>query len=357
MSLSRPLLAVMATLAVLAAVPATGSATSSTGSASADVRVNADKAQKAIKRMMRAARAGDGAAVVRQLRVARSQAAAASRKARAMTKGDDSVAAAQALTLAGTTYEELIAAITKLVDEITGRAQESLAQAIKPSIAGQQTIIGTLASLLDDVPSSIQQILASIVTGLAVGDADEVVNMDTAIDGGSLPTSIADIVAQALGLATQSIDKAFAGITSIVPLLPPAVQGPLWSILGTVTGSLGTIVPSALSTVTALVDTILSSLPFAASGKAGGGLTGIFGGLLDGILGGGQAALPGNTGDTLRTLLGRLFRPGSGTGTGTTTGSTALAPSSYGRTIAKIMKLIEGVLADVLDRRAAAPAG
>ena len=108
MSHSRRFAATMASLVALLAVPAGASAKVSSASHADSVATHVVKAQKAIKRMDRAAGAGSTAGVLRQLRTARAQTAAASREARAMAAGSDSVAAAQALTLAGTSYEQLI---------------------------------------------------------------------------------------------------------------------------------------------------------------------------------------------------------------------------------------------------------
>lgn len=333
MSHSRRLVAMMATLAALLVVPAGASAGVSSASHAASVRTHVVKAQKAIERMNRAAGGGSAVRVLGQLRTARAQAAAASREARAMAAGSDSVAAAQALTLAGTTYEQLISAITQLVDQVTGQAQAAVAQAIKPSLAGQHQVIGVLASLLDDMPASIRPILASIVTGLAVGDADEVVNMDSAIGGGALAANITPIVKQALAMATQFIDMAFTAIKGIVPMLPAPAQGPMTQVLNMGTQTSGTMTPTALSAVTGFIDTILGALPFIHGSAGSGGLTNVFGGLLGGVTGTGQGALPGDAGTILSKLLGELFGGGSTSG-----------PGATGGLIGRIMELINSIL-------------
>ena len=70
MSSSRRIVAALATLAVLVAAPATASAakpsSSSTVPSTANVQVHVDKATKAVTRMRRYARLGDGTAVARQ---------------------------------------------------------------------------------------------------------------------------------------------------------------------------------------------------------------------------------------------------------------------------------------------------
>ncbi|MCA1679255.1 MAG: hypothetical protein LC777_10085 [Actinobacteria bacterium] len=293
--------------------------------------------------MNRAARAGDSAGVARQLRIARSHSAAASRTSRAMASGSDSIGAARALTLTGMSYEQLIAAITQLVDHVTGQAQALLARAIKPALADQAQVTAILASLLDDVPASVRPILASIVTALAVGDADEVTNMDAAIRSGELPVNISAIVKQALDMATQYIEMAFSAIKAIVPMLPAAVQGPILQILNLVTSTVGTIVPSVLRTVTGLIDTILGSLPFVGTSAGGGGLSSMFGGLLGGVTGGGPSALPGDTGNFLTNLLSSLFGGGSTAG-------------GIGGIISSILGLINSLLAGLFGGQVA-PAG
>jgi phosphoribosylanthranilate isomerase len=121
MSVSRRIVAALATLAVLVAAPAAAEAKSSSKVASvSNVQVHVDKADKAVKRMKRYARLGNSKAVAKQLKVARTQSAAASRMSRTLASSavtdTQEVAAAQALTLAGTQYDELVEAVTAIVD-------------------------------------------------------------------------------------------------------------------------------------------------------------------------------------------------------------------------------------------------
>jgi hypothetical protein len=309
MSQSRRIVAALATLAVLVAAPATASAAPSSSKArsTTNVQVHVDKAATAVKRMQRHARLGNGKGVAKQLKIARSQSVAASRMARQMAAtadpGTQSIAAAQALTLAGTQYDQLVESITAIVDQITGQVQALVANAIAPTLAGKQKIIEVLTQLLDQVPAEAKPMIASIIAALSVGDADEVVNLDAALDTGTLPSGVAGIVSQALAMATGIIDQAFAAVQAIVPMLPVAAQGPLTQILDMVTSTVATIMPSVLSTVTGLIDTVLAALPFVgATASASGGqpatgaiggilnsVTGLIGNLLGGLLGG-QAA-------------------------------------------------------------------
>jgi len=337
MTHSRRILAALATLSVLVAAPATASAAKSTSKvpSTAKVQVYVDKAEKAVKRMNRYARLGNSKAVAKQLKIARSHSAAASRMSRKMaaraTTDRQEIAAAQALTLAGTQYDQLVEAVTAIVDQITGQVQALVANAIAPSLAGKQKIVEVLTQLLDEVPAQVQPMIASIIAALSVGDANEVVNLNSALESGSLPSSIAGIVTSALTMATGIMDQAFGIVQSIVPMLPAAVQGPLMQILNMVTSTVGTIVPSVLATVTGLIDTILGSLPFVGgTSSSTGGMFGL-GGLLDGILGGGSGDLPGGIGGMLDSLLGGLFGGGSAGGTSTaTSGITGIVSSVTG---------------------------
>jgi hypothetical protein len=341
MSRSRRIVAVAAALATMAAVPATAPAKAPTKApTTATVQVSVDKASTAVKRMKRYARLGKSDAVARQLKIARSQSAAASRAARRIAGSagteQQNLAAAQALTLAGTQYDQLLEAITAIVDQITGQVQAIVANSIVPSLAGKQKIVELLTQLIDNVPASAQPIIASIITALSVGDANEVVNLDDALDSGTLPTGIAGIVSQCLGLATSMIDQAFGTIQSLIPMLPTAAQGPLSQILDSVIGT-GGIVPGVLQTVTGLIDTILGSLPFVGgtSSSAGTGLAGL-GGLLGGIVGGGSQDLPGNFGSILDNLLGGLFGGGSTPATGAVAG------------VGGIMSTVTGLIGNLL---------
>ncbi|MGH2943201.1 MAG: hypothetical protein ACRDLN_10580 [Solirubrobacteraceae bacterium] len=336
------------------AAPATASAKSTSKvSPAASVQVNVDKASKAVKRMKRYARLGNSSAVARQLKIARSQSAAASRTARRMARTavteQQNVTAAKALTLAGTQYDELVETITAVVDQITGQVQSLVATAIAPSLAGKQQIIAVLTDLVDEVPASVQPIIASIIAGLSVGDANEIVNLDEALDSGTLPAGIAGIVTSALGMATGIIDQAFAMVQNLVPMMPVAAQAPMSQVLSVVNASIGTFVPSVLQTVTGLVDTILGSLPFVGGTSAtsgGSGLSGL-GGLLDGIVGGGAQSLPGNFGGMLDNLLGGLFGGGSA-GTGSTP-----AAGGVGGILSNVTGMIGNLLGGLFGGQAA----
>ena len=351
MSQFRRSVAAIATLAAVAALPATASAKDNTAASKASVATvqsNAANAQQATKRLKRAVRQDQSSVARRQLRIARSQTAAASRGARQLARSADtrseSVAAARALTVAGTQDDVLLETLTALVDE--GPAQRQIAGSIQPTIIDKARIIAILTSLLDDVPESVRPILAAIITALAAGDATEVVNLDNAIDGGTLPAGILGIVSQALAIATQAIQSALGLIeSSVLPALPTEAQAPVGGILGIVTSITGTLIPGVLSTVTGLLDSILGSLPFVGGGSGGGGL---FGGLLGNLLGGGESNA-GGIGALISNLLGSVFggadiggSPGDpGTGTGTT------PAGGISGIIATILNLITSLLGSI----------
>ncbi|MEA2233971.1 MAG: hypothetical protein QOD83_3787 [Solirubrobacteraceae bacterium] len=317
---SRRIVVTMATVATLVAVPATASAKSPKVSASAGVQVHVVKAKKAIKLLKKAAKADNNAVVISQLRIARSQVAAASKLARRMAKSADPVAAAASLTLVGTSYDQLLGSVTGIVDDVTGQAQTMLAQSINPTLAGNAQVLSVLTSLLDDVPASVQPLLASIVGSLGVSSGNDIVTMATALASGALPVDINALLTQSIHAATAAIQGSFATITSIMPLMSSTVQGPLSQILATVTqvGSAGSILPSvlnsasALSTITGLISTVLGALPVAGGVAGAGGLTSTLTGLLGGITGAGGGVLPGNLGATLSSLLGGITGGGAG---------------------------------------------
>jgi hypothetical protein len=345
----------MATIAALAAVPATASAKSqdSVTSANPTVQVHVTKAQKAVTRLQRAVRAGKGGVAKRELKAARSQTAAAARVARTMaasaTTDPQEIAATQALTLAGTQYDQLIEAITALVDEIAGQAQALIAQAISPSIAGKQKIIDMLTEMVGKVPAEVQPVLASVIAGLSVGDATEVTNLDNAVDSGKLPVNISAIVTAALNLATSSIESAFGTVQSLLPMLPASAQTPLGTILDMVNSTVGTIVPSTLTTVTGLIDSVLASLPFVGGTSATGGFG--LGGLLDGIVGGGAKNVPGGVGTTINDLLGGLLGGGKAQAVGTAPAAGGVAGlPGIGGILNSVTGMINGVLGGLLGR-------
>ena len=315
MSSTRRLAAILAALTALVALPATASAHSTASGTSVNAHVT--KAAKAVDRLERAVKRGNTASAARQLRIARSQTARASVDARMMARVADtpgeSAGAAASLTIAGAQYDALLESITALVDQIRGRVQTLIAQAIPPSIEGRQRIIAVLTSLMDRVPAHAQPILASIIAALSAGDSVEVTNLESALESGNLPSSVSAIVTQALNMATQAIATAFATVQSILPMLPEFVRGPISAVLGLVQSTVGTIVPSVLSTVTGLLDSILGALPIfggtpaAGTGDSGGGgslLSGLFGGLFGGDSSSGIGGLLSSVFGMISRLLG-----------------------------------------------------
>jgi uncharacterized protein YqgV (UPF0045/DUF77 family) len=333
----------MATLATCVAVPATASASTSVAPTKASVQANVDQATTAVKRIQRYARLGDSKRVASQLKIARTQTAAASKSARRMANSADTqsenLKAAQALTLAGTQYDDLVEAITAIVDQVTGQVQTQVANSIAPSLAGKQKIIDILNQILPQVPAQAQPIIASIIAALSASDATEVTNLNQAVTSGTLPVNVSAIVTQALGMATALIDQAFVMVQSLLPILPAAIQGPLAQVLNMVNSIVGTIVPTVLSTVTGLIDTIIGALPFVGATTASAGGAFGLGGLLGGILGdsstGGLGAITG----ILDGLLGGLLGSGSG-------GSSPVA--GVGGILSTVTGLLNSVLGGLL---------
>jgi hypothetical protein len=343
MSELRRSVAVMATLAAVVALPATASAKAARPASKpiATVKAEVATARTAVKRLKRAVRLGQGTVAKRQLKIARSHSATASRSARRMavraSTPNAAAGAAQALTIAGTQYDSLLETLTALVDD--GPAQGSIVGSIPATIAGKTQIIEVLTSLLPDVPASVQPILASIIAELGAGDATEVLNLNDALSAGTLPATITGLVSQCLAMATQAIQAAMVAIQSFLPLLPAEAQAPLGGILSQVT-TVGTLLPSLLSTVTGLIDTVLGSLPL--PGASAGGLTGIFGGLLGGISGGGSASVPGGVGAMISSLLGGLL---GGTGGG---GDVVGSVPAVGGVVSTVTNLITSLLGGLL---------
>ena len=340
---SRRLVAVMATLATCVAVPATASASNSVAPTKASVQANVDKATTAVKRIQRYARLGDSKRVASQLKIARTQTAAASKSARRMANSADTqsenLKAAQALTLAGTQYDDLVEAITAIVDQVTGLVQAQVANSIAPSLAGKQKIIDVLNQILPQVPAQAQPIIASIIAALGASDVTEVTNLRQAVTSGTLPVNVSAIVTQALGMATAMIDQAFVMVQSLLPILPAAIQGPLAQVLNMVNSIVGTIVPTVLTTVTGLIDTIIGALPFVGGTTASAGGAFGLGGLLSGILGGASTGGLGGITGMLDGLLGGLFGGGSG-------GSSPVA--GVGGILSTVTGLLNSVLGGLL---------
>lgn len=344
MSKSRRLLALAATVTAVAAVPATSAEAHGTPSVK-DVQTHAAKADKALTRLHNAVDANKPSVAAKQLRIARSESAAASKQARRMAKGANGAAATKAargLTIAGEQYDQLVETLANLVDQIHGQVQGAIANALQPSLAGRQKIVDMLNSLMEVVPEQAKPVLASIITALTAGDSTEVTSLDNALDTPGLPVNISAIIQSALDTAVAAINTGFETIKGILPSLPAAVAGPLGTILDTVQGVIGdvvgTVIPSVLQTVTGLVDTVLGCLPFAGAAAGGTGLGALFGGLLK--PGKGAAGEPGEAGQSLIPGLGNFQNMISGLlGTATNTATSV---------IGTVSNLISGLLGNIL---------
>lgn len=286
----RRLVVLAATAAAVVAVPTAAQAHQSPSVKT--VSSHAAKADKALIRLHLAVDAGNGKSAAKQLKIARKESAAAGADARKMAKGargSKATRAAQANTISAEQYDQLLETLATLVDEIKGKIQTLIADALKPALQAKQQAIAILTSLLDVVPEPAKPILQSVIAALSAGDATEVTELQGALNTpGGLPGSISGIVSSVLGSATAAIDAGFETVKSILPLLPEVVRGPLTSILGQVQQTVGTLVPSVLSMVTGIIDTAMGSLPFI--GAAGGGFG--LGQLLGGIVG--KPKVPGS---------------------------------------------------------------
>jgi hypothetical protein len=257
---------------------------------------------------------------------------------------DSAATAAQALTIAGTQYDTLLETLTALVDD--GPAQSLIAGSIQPTIAGKAQILQILTGLLDDVPASVQPMLASIIASLGAGDATEVVNLDNALNAGSLPETITGLVGQCLAVATQAIQTAMTMIQGFLPLMSADAQAPLGNILTQVTGISGSILPGVLSTITGLINSVIGALPIVGGGSAAGataglgGITGIFSGLLGGLVGGSAGTIPGtgDVGNVISDLLGGLLGGGG-----------VVGASPVGGVLSTVTNLINSLLGGLLS--------
>lgn len=285
MSRTRRLLALGAAVTAVAVTPA-GEAVAKEKANVKSVAAHTQKADKALSRLHNAVKAGNQNVAVRQLKVARSENAIASKQARRMAKGASgrrAVDASRSLTLAAESYDELVEKLAALVDQARAQAQTLIAQALNPSIAGRERLVDVLTSLLDKVPADARPVLASVIAALSAGDSDEVTELNGALTSGGLPVDIKGLVQSAFDTANAAISAGFDTVRSLLPMLPDAVAAPLSSIIGLVESTVGTIVPSVLDMCTGIIDTVLGSLPFVGAG------TGL-GGLLGGILGTQQPA-------------------------------------------------------------------
>lgn len=127
-----------------------------------------------------------------------------------------------------------------------------------------------LNQILPQVPAAAQPIIASIIAALSAGDANEVVNLNSALQSGALPAEVSAIVTQALGTATAMIGQAFGMIQGLLPMLPAAVQGPLAQVLEMVDSVVGTIVPTTVAAVGGVMNTVTGLLNNLVGGLLGG---------------------------------------------------------------------------------------
>ena len=333
MSQFRRSVAVMATVAAVAAVPATASAAPAKAvskTSISTVQKSVTSAKKSVKALKRAVRSDQSTVAKRQLKLARSQTANAARVARTMSRSvtTDAAAntAAQALTIAGTQYDALLETLTGLVAD--GTAQSLIAGAIRPTIAGKEQVLETMTALLSELPGSTQPTFAAVIAALGAGDATEVVNLDNALNIGTLPATITGLVTECLATAMAAIESAHghdpglpadaARLTSRRRWARSSRRSPAWSATSSRASSRRSRASSTRSS---------SALPIVGGGQAGGGIGGIgdLGSLLGGILGGGSSTVPGagDIGTLISDLLGGVLGGGSGSGSGPAGGPVA----------------------------------
>ncbi len=253
-------------LVLIAALAAVAPATASAGTSSpARVTTQVAKSDVALARLQRAVNSGRTRVARRQLLLARRHAATASQAARRLLRSADTPAetalAAGPLALAAAQYDELVAAVAALVDEVTGKLQTLVAQALPASLAGREQLLALLNSIVDDVPEALRPTITAVIAALSGGAAPEVGSLTEALGTGNLPSAIGDIVQKALALAQTAVTHALDLVKGLLPQLPEAGQNPLGGLLTNITGLVGGMLPSFLDGLDGLIQRLLGLKP------------------------------------------------------------------------------------------------
>lgn len=274
-------LAAGALVASIAAVPVTAEAKPvSSGSVRAQVRA----ADHSLDRVVTLVGRNRDKAAAKQLRQYRRQLRRAAGTTRRLSSSTSSVSGAKqygsAVRMVGSVSTECVDDLAPIVDDAAGAPQVAIANAISACIVTREQVIAALTALLDQVPEAAKPYLAKVIAILSDDGQGEVQAITTALENPTLPPDVASILSHALELATTAIDDAMSRLQGILDLVPAEVRPMLEGVLTLVTDQLSMVI----GMVKDLFATLFGGVPTSGTG------TGLLGGLpgldlLQGIFG------------------------------------------------------------------------
>jgi hypothetical protein len=275
-------LAAGAAIAAVAVVPATAQAKPVTQSDVKKQVVVADKSLDKVVSLVKRNR--DGASIVhlRTYKRAVKKASAQTRSLRrnATDSPRDAKAYAGAVKKLGLMSDDCADALSKIVDDASGQAQVDIAEQLKACIVTREKLIEQLTLLLDKVPEQVKPLVAKVIALLSTQGGDDAGQITDQLGNVNLPTGVADLLKDALELATGTIDDAQERLQGILEMVPESVRPMVAQALALVNQQIDQI----QEMVSALLGNLLGGLP-AAPGDGGGdtGGDGGLGGLFDGL--------------------------------------------------------------------------
>jgi hypothetical protein len=276
-------LAAGAAIVAVAAVPATADAKPVTQKDVKKQVVAADKSLDKVVSLVKRNR--DGASIVhlraykRHVRKATAQTSALRRKA------SSSPAAAKAyvgsVKKLGLVSDECADALSTIVDNAAGGVQVDIAATLKACIVTREKLLDQLTAMLDDMPASVQPLVAKVIAMLSTQGGDDAGQITDQLGNPQLPTQVADILKDALELATGAIDDAQERLKEIVNLVPESVRPLVEQALTLVNEQIDHI----QEMIKSLLDNVVGNLPELPGQDGGddGSDDGGFGGLFDGL--------------------------------------------------------------------------
>lgn len=277
----------LAAATMMVAVPAAPAAASTRSSAvkvSHDVRA-ADRALMQLRKLS----SSNPVAARRALVRVRTDMTAASQQARTLRSGTSSSTAATAFESVAVQYNLEIQTLTGLVTSTSGALQTSLANALVPALAAQTQVIASLVQLTSTLSASAAETAVGTITKVIGDEAGEIVALTNLVTiGDALPSTVEQLVAQAVATAGGAIDTNVSELEHILPTLPADVQAAAQTLItplgeglaqvqatlqgatGALGGMMGGTVGTELSQVTSILQEILGDLP-ALGGTATGG--------------------------------------------------------------------------------------
>ncbi len=155
-----------------------------------------------------------------------------------------------------------VVGLTGALDGTSGRMQSALGDAIKGSLIGREIAVQVLQSLIDVVPQEARPALEKVIASLSSREPGQTVDLGSSIQNGTVSKGATDAVGQAFALAIQATQSALDRIGPLLDVVPQPVRGAVQDLLKQI--------PAELAQIQELVQAIVADVPGATSGSGNG---------------------------------------------------------------------------------------